>query len=529
MKPLLIFIFLSSCSFTSSQFVCQPTDKSDDAICEDGIWISKPDSSKKKDASIDPDLPGKGDMGIDLDIPDLPNLCGNNNVDEGEDCDGTTTQTCKALGFDNGALGCVDCTFDTTNCVRNSCNNGSLDEGEECDQQVFRDGITCAGVDKFSGGKIKCTSNCVLDTSTCFMCGDGVINEGEECDTDALNGAVCDADGEIKCSTSCTLDKSDCSKCGDGNIEGAEKCDGTKFGGLTCTDVRGYASQGILECTRQCQIQDKNCRAVFDQVSAGDGHSCAHRSDGSITCWGANTQQEVSDTPRTKNFLSVEAGKEYSCALQDTKSILCWGRSDRINHPTQGNFVELSAGKDNACVIGMNGALACWGDASDGRTMPAIHPNGFRSVSSWDKLGCALRKIDGGISCWGTQLDSPNLNLGFKSVSVGKDFLCAINSQLQIECNGVASDGNLSSPAGSFVYLDVGDLHSCVIADTTGYVTCWGKNDEGQRDLPVNLETKAFSQLSAGKKHTCAVDADGNIHCWGRDIEGQSDAPSVLP
>lgn len=47
-------------------------------------------------------------------------VCGNNTVEEGEECDGSNLagQDCKSLGYDGGILSCYpDCTFDTSGCT----------------------------------------------------------------------------------------------------------------------------------------------------------------------------------------------------------------------------------------------------------------------------------------------------------------------------------------------------------------------------------------------------------------------------
>lgn len=58
----------------------------------------------------------------------------------------------------------------------------------------------------------------------------------------------------------------------------------------------------------------------FKSVSAGDGHSCALRSDNTITCW-SNGQ---SGAP-TGEFKSVSASDGHSCGVRIDNTIACWG------------------------------------------------------------------------------------------------------------------------------------------------------------------------------------------------------------
>lgn len=55
------------------------------------------------------------------------NLCGNNILDPGEDCDTEQVMTCDILGFTSGPLFCDDCQFDTSRCYFNGT------PGEDCE------------------------------------------------------------------------------------------------------------------------------------------------------------------------------------------------------------------------------------------------------------------------------------------------------------------------------------------------------------------------------------------------------------
>ena len=43
-----------------------------------------------------------------------------------------------------------------------------------------------------------------------------------------------------------------------------------------------------------------------------------------------------------------------------------------------------------------------------------------------------------------------------------------------------------------------------------------------------NCSNGVVSQVSAGFRHTCAIDASGKLHCFGRNEEGQCDVPDDL-
>lgn len=56
---------------------------------------------------------------------------------------------------------------------------------------------------------------------------------------------------------------------------------------------------------------------------------------------------------------------------------------------------------------------------------------------------------------------------------------------------------------------------------------CWGSNDEGQTDIPVNLDKGALA-ISAGIEHNCVIEKNGGVQCWGYNGYGQSDVPLLV-
>jgi hypothetical protein len=112
---------------------------------------------------------------------ELPTLCGDGIIEQGEDCDGALLggQTCATLGFARGVLACALCHFDPSAC--SSCGNGAVNGREQCDGADLG-GRTCASLG-FTGGALGCTDRCRITTLPCdptfFVPGDGPV--GPEC------------------------------------------------------------------------------------------------------------------------------------------------------------------------------------------------------------------------------------------------------------------------------------------------------------------------------------------------------------
>lgn len=104
-------------------------------------------------------------------LSQLYDWCGNGNIDSGEDCDGSNLGgiDCRDLGFDGGTLSCrSDCQFNTSNCTNEPpplCGNGDIDSGEECDGSNFG-GSSCSTYG-YSSGNLSCSASCQIDVSSC--------------------------------------------------------------------------------------------------------------------------------------------------------------------------------------------------------------------------------------------------------------------------------------------------------------------------------------------------------------------------
>ena len=171
---------------------------------------------------------------------------------------------CSYFGdYDTGEVFCSStCKIDKSQCKKTPvCGNNILEEGEECDD----------------GNKINtdsCTNECKKP-----KCNDGILSDTEVCDGNLLPYSTCSEynpnfdTGNITCSSTCTLDVSDCSispKCGDGEINNTnEQCevgipitaDCTDIyeqarGSVTCTDCRLDYSQCIEICPRNRTFSD---------------------------------------------------------------------------------------------------------------------------------------------------------------------------------------------------------------------------------------------------------------------------------
>ena len=228
--------------------------------------------------------------------------CGNKKIDLGESCDGTNLGPLTGRCFDynpstftDGNLSCNNCKLDTSKCqgVQGACGDGTLNIGESCDGNSFGQIKSCTDYStSFSGGTLKCTSTCQLDTSACIeapKCGNKAIDKGESCDDTnlgPLSGKCLDYSvdfnsGNLKCTNDCKLDTSSCTKapgCGNNRLDTGELCDGTNFGNFRDLSCNGYSSNfvnGTLRCVN-CKISTNDCKS---NQTTGSIIRCKDRGD----------------------------------------------------------------------------------------------------------------------------------------------------------------------------------------------------------------------------------------------------------
>ncbi|MBM65143.1 MAG: hypothetical protein CMH55_02790 [Myxococcales bacterium] len=187
-------------------------------------------------------------------------------------------------------------------------------------------------------------------------------------------------------------------------------CWGRNDAGQTGTN---HVTEGDPNCAAAC---DATRRYVVGDlgyvvhVAVGQGHSCALNANGALFCWGKNDHAQVGitsdeelcegDVPcvRTpqhlghlENIVDVALGDRHSCALNRQGSVWCWGNNTegQLGTGSRGgipgaegghNFMEpvrvgglpnniaaLITGPGNTCARSTDGRVLCWGRNDTGQ------------------------------------------------------------------------------------------------------------------------------------------------------------------
>jgi alpha-tubulin suppressor-like RCC1 family protein len=184
-------------------------------------------------------------------------------------------------------------------------------------------------------------------------------------------------------------------------------------------------------------------------------------------------------------------------------------------------FATFDGGSTHACGVTSGGQAWCWGRNSYGQLGDNSYVNSsvavatlqfalsFSQIAAADAHTCALTS-SGAPYCWGHNADG----------RVGD------STAMNIRPTPVAVYGG-----HTFSSITAGEAHTCGLT-SGGQAYCWGANNYGQlgnnstsfRRIPVAVQQPVgvtFSQITAGKWHTCGLTSGGQSYCWGYGAAGQ--------
>ena len=288
-----------------------------------------------------------------------------------------------------------------------------------------------------------------------------------------------------------------------------------------CALISGGSDDGEAKCwTSQSWAQklvDDIPDTAFSDIATDGYNACGIARDGedagSLSCWGVNSGNAVSDAPSDGSYIDVAAGFLYMCALKSDSTAVCWGDglvdSGQTDAPSDASFTEIAAGAFHACGLQGDGAVRCWGDEFAG---------GSALSSDYHGKGAAHPYED--------RLTLPYLAAERGSLSLSTWGSCALSDEGGWACWGDASYDFLSDDY-DVIDVAVGPTHTCILKDD-GKVKCWGDDTYGKVSgdgnggvLRADLDELTFSSIYAGPHYTCGLLGDGEgsdagkPHCWG--------------
>jgi alpha-tubulin suppressor-like RCC1 family protein len=353
---------------------------------------------------------------------------------------------------------------------------------------------------------------------------------------------------------------------------GAHSCALLAGGKVACWGANsdGQAGKGAASATEPSPVPVKGVGGAgvlsgATAIAAGDNHSCAVLTKGTVACWGSNLVAQLGDGSGTdqpapvavkgaggggalSGIAGLDLGATHSCGRTGAGAVLCWGynefgqlgdgsRESRLFPVTVsaplGKAAAVAAGYEHSCAVLTDGRLTCWGfrgygpgawhlgdgvDSTQPRPVSAMSggaPLSVGAVASGNTFTCAI--VGGGVRCWGFG--------GYGALGGGGS---QPNSAVPVTVS------HAGAPLSGIVEIAAGGLaggtpytHACARKDE-GTVYCWGNNEYGQLGTgtedgyPVVVPLGGpATALAVGALHSCAALADGTAKCWGYNQFGE--------
>ena len=331
-------------------------------------------------------------------------------------------------------------------------------------------------------------------------------------------------------------------------IGGDHGCALTLSGGVKCwgSNANGQVGDGSTT-NRLAPVDVPDLSGGVTTIAAGAAHTCVLTRTGSVKCWGLNDNGQLGDGSSTASVTPVDvvglgsgitaiaAGDSHTCALTSDGTVKCWGGNgfgqlgdgtaiDRLM-PVDvagaiGGVLAITAGVSHTCILVTAGGARCWGgnlfgQLGDGTASDRLQPvdvlglaSGVTAIVAGGFHTCALAG-DGNMKCWGRNSFGQLGNDTVSDRTAPVDVVALVSRAMAIAA---------------------GRNHTCAL-DETGGVQCWGNNEAAQlgngttagRYMPDDVVglSSGVTAIAAGSSQTCALIDTGGVKCWGNNKAGQ--------
>ena len=282
---------------------------------------------------------------------------------------------------------------------------------------------------------------------------------------------------------------------------------------------------------------------------AGTSHTCAALTDGSLHCWGLNSDGQLGDgtttfrkapvpsqLPSGFSAVLVAVGESHTCITTNRSTVHCIGSND------QGQLGDGSTTSRNAygSSIFNNGMISqSWNLVEGYESQISVLAAGWGSIQVQPPNLPAGFSYSGGTLHYDGRSPLTNGTISITATSQGQSVQASILIRVLDLVNepGVLSSfvseiGFVSSNSNSFSMprdITSGVYSGCVVTET-GQLRCWGMGTSYQhgigstsvRTTPTSVASQIeFRSVESGFYHVCGIDQELNLWCWGRGGTGQ--------
>ncbi len=285
-------------------------------------------------------------------------------------------------------------------------------------------------------------------------------------------------------------------------------------------------------------------------ISAGQSFVIAVKTDGNVVSWGANNRSQLGNTNTNidqpipvnansnfvNNIVAVAAGQDHSLAIKSDGTLLSWG-SDDDGKLGDGGFFSQGVSDGPKIISGISGIIA----VAAGRNFSlALKSDG--TVLSWGANGEGELGTGGSVDYTNTSpITIPSLsNVIAISAASGSRHALALLSDGTLKGWGLSAAGQLGEP-GSKNYqttpVTISGIDN-IVSIATGEYSSWAIKSDGSL-FGWGISTKAFPNgdqsntptfiqgatdivaVAPGNQHTLALKANGTLLGWGQNVNGE--------
>jgi alpha-tubulin suppressor-like RCC1 family protein len=313
------------------------------------------------------------------------------------------------------------------------------------------------------------------------------------------------------------------------------------------------------------RVHITNADEKIIQISAGAYHTCAMDSGNNIYCWGNNEQRQLGPsvanvasmpTPTavilglsgTAHATAVSAGDYFTCASISDGTIRCWGANsegqlgidravtqpesvgpnpaDFVVSPTEVSkyplaanetYTQVSAGPRYACALTSAQRIFCWGSNFGGGLGVNLSPQPTRYLKPTIQVGAPAGILFKKIIAKGTNIipgpvpttptsassqavkDAYNSYIAAMNDAKSNQLVCAISTSNALYC---------WASLNAFGQMGVNIVHN-------------GATTPPFRTPTLVYGGLQFSDVSVGAVHICAKDMSNAVYCWGATANGR--------
>jgi len=324
---------------------------------------------------------------------------------------------------------------------------------------------------------------------------------------------------------------------------------------------------------RSSPVQVVGFATTWSSVSVGAGHAAGIKKDGTLWLWGLNTQGQLGDNTVVHRsspvqivgggttWAQISCGEYHTAAVKTDGRLWCWGANSlgNVNRGCLGdntvihrsspvqtvafgtNWKQVSCSAYHTSAIKQDGTWWNWGDNTNGqlgdntttfRSSPiqtTAYGYNWLTVSAGSNHTMAIQKD---YSLWGTGFN----NYG----SLGTNETASKSSPIQV----IGTGNWFVVSAGEYVTLGLryGDYPPFTptpapaytpqpIPTSNGYIFSWGNNSAGQLGTNSTTSTSSpvqtvassdnWKQATAGNIFSVVVKSDGSMWSFGSNSFGQ--------